>query len=719
MRLFKYLKTELLTVALILVLLVVQAACDLALPSYTREIIDVGIQQGGIENAVPMMMRVRTFEDLQLFMLDDKEREAAIAAYILDPQGNYKLVATDKADIETLNSIFEVPMLMLSQLEESDMGSIDQLRMALSAGMLTDDQILQRRGDAEEAMGSLKETIVPYVSAAFVSSEYEALGLDLGKIQLDYMFSIGGKMLGLTLVSVFSAIAVCLLASRAAARIGMNLRSQVFSKVLSFAQPEMDQFSTASLITRNTNDIQQIQQVMVMLLRLVLFAPILGVGGIIMVAGTKTGMGWIIGAAVAAVSVLVVFLVRVAVPKFKKMQVQIDKLNLVSREILIGIPVIRAFSRENHEEERFDGASRNLMKTQLFTNRVMAVMMPLMLLIMNVVTVGIVWFGSNGVDVGILHVGDMIAFINYTIQIVVAFMMLSLISIILPRANVASERVDEILAMEPTIKDPARIQYKITDENQGEVSFHNVSFRFPGAEKDVISDISFTAEPGKTTAIIGSTGSGKSTLVHLIPRLYDVVKGKITIDGIDIRSINQSDLHGMIGFVPQKGMLFSGDIESNIKFGNSDITDEAMQEAVEIAQASDFITQKEGGFHSPIAQGGSNVSGGQKQRLSIARAIAKNPKIIVFDDSFSALDYKTDVALRRALRENAVSTTTIIVAQRISTVLHADQILVLEEGRVIGKGNHEELLATCKTYQEIARSQLSDKELGMNGGIAQ
>lgn len=544
----------------------------------------------------------------------------------------------------------------------------------------------------------------------------EVISGDPAYIQTHYLLSKGAVMLGLSVVMMLTTILSSLIAARVSAKIGMSLRSRVFHRVISFSNAEMETFSTASLITRSTNDIQQVQMVSVMLLRMVLYAPIIGIGGVVRVSGTRTGMGWIIGVAVAAITVLVGSLMIIAMPKFKKMQPLIDRLNLVSREILTGIPVIRAFDREEFEEKRFDEASRQLMKNQLFTNRVMTFMMPVMMLIMNGITVMIVWFGAQGVDMGNLEVGDLLAFITYTMQIVMAFLMITMISVMLPRAGVAAERIEEVVNTESSIHDKEIVKDREVDGLRGVLSFDNVSFRYPGADEDALVDITFTAEPGKTTAIIGSTGCGKSTLIQLIPRFYDVTEGKITIDGIDIRDLSQHRLRSILGYVPQKGVLFSGDIESNIKFAGDFIDDEAMKEAASIAQAQEFIDSKPDTYKSEISQGGTNVSGGQKQRLSIARAIASKPKVCLFDDSFSALDYKTDVVLRKALHEKLSESTVMIVAQRISTILHADQIIVLEEGKMVGIGTHEHLLRTCETYQEIARAQLSEEEL--KGGMA-
>ena len=564
----------------------------------------------------------------------------------------------------------------------------------------------------------VSDTMLDQTAILFVQQEYAATGVDLNQLQQSYLISTGAKMLGLTLLMIVMAILASLLASRVAATVGMELRGQVFRKVISFSNAEIDRFSTASLITRSTNDIQQVQMVMVLLLRMVIYAPILGIGGVIQVASTGTGMGWIIALAVGIILVVVAVLMRVAMPKFKIMQTMVYRLNLVSRETLTGLSVIRAFSREKYEEERFEGANRDLMRTQLFTNRTMSMMMPLMMLIMNGICVLIVWAGAHGIDLGTMQVGDMMAFITYTMQIVMSFLLIAVVSIMLPRAGVSASRIQEVLDTPISIQDPEekKNQDQAVADWKGEVTFEDVSFRYPDAQADVLEHISFTAKPGQTTAIIGSTGSGKSTLLNLIPRFFDVSYGRITIDGVDIRRLSQHKLHELMGYVPQKGVLFSGDITSNLKFGGEDISDFDMVQAARIAQAESFIDEKPEGYKTPIAQGGSNVSGGQKQRLSIARALAKKPKIVLFDDSFSALDYKTDVALRRALSEELTDVTVIIVAQRISTILHAQQIIVLDEGKVAGIGDHETLMRTCPTYQEIARSQLSESELG---GVAQ
>lgn len=714
-KILKYLKETKTAVAAIIVLLILQAWCDLSLPQYTADIVDVGIGQGGIENAVPETMRKETFENIQLFMTGE-ERELLMASYSADQKGNYVLTSREEKTVEMLNQTMEKPIAVLSMVSKSKEMDLASIRELLAGNTVTETQMVEYRDKAVESYGEMSDSMISQLAVNFVKSEYEAMGIDIGSVQTRYLLKKGAAMLGFSVIMMAASILVGLMASRASAKIGRNLRGKVFHKVVSFSNAEMDRFSTASLITRSTNDIQQIQMVSVMLLRMVLYAPIVGIGGIIKVSNTRTGMGWIIVVAVVSIMMLVGILVSVAMPKFKIMQTLVDKLNLVSREILTGIPVIRAFSREDFEEKRFDRANKELMGTQLFTNRVMTVMMPAMMLIMNSITVLIVWFGAKGIDFGSLQVGDMLAFITYTMQIVMAFLMITMISIMLPRAGVAAERIEEVLNTEVTVKDGEKLRDEELTEEKGVVAFENVSFRYPGADEDALSGISFTAKPGETTAIIGSTGCGKTTLVRLIPRFYDVTEGRITVDGIDIRELSQHRLRSLLGYVPQKGVLFSGDIASNIKFGGEDITDEAMEEAAQIAQAREFIDSKPDGYQSAISQGGTNVSGGQKQRLSIARAIARHPKICLFDDSFSALDYKTDVVLRKALGEKLSDATVIIVAQRISTILHADRIIVLEEGRIAGTGTHEELLSTCEAYQEIARSQLSEAEL--KGGRA-
>ena len=709
LNILKYLKKHVGLVLVIVALLVVQAYCDLTLPQYTSDIVDVGIQQGGIERVTPDRLRSDSLEELALFLTDEEE-DLFRASYTPDEDGVYILNTGDEDVLTQLDTILGMPMVMLSYLPQQGMDGA-QLRAMVESGALTREQIRAMASEAESQLGATTQTIVDQMAVTYVQAEYEALGVDLDAYQQHYLLVTGGKMLALTLLMVAAAILGGLLSSRVAASVGMELRGQVFQKVVYFSNVEIDRFSTASLITRSTNDIQQIQMVMVMLLRIVIYAPILGIGGIIRVSHTRTGMGWIIGVAVGVLLALVIVLMAVAMPKFRKMQALIDRVNLVSREILTGLPVIRAFSREKHEEARFEVANRDLMRTQLFTNRAMSMMMPIMMLIMNGISVLIVWSGAHGIDLGTMQVGDMIAFITYTMQIVMAFLMISIVSIMLPRAGVSAGRINEVLDAKPAITDKENTRDDAA-QWRGEVAFEDVSFRYPDAQADVLEHISFTAKPGQTTAIIGSTGSGKSTLLNLIPRFFDVSYGRITIDGVDIRDLSQHKLHALLGYVPQKGVLFSGTIESNLKFGGEDVPDSDMEQAAAIAQATEFIDSKPEGYHTPIAQGGTNVSGGQKQRLSIARAIAKHPKIYLFDDSFSALDYKTDVALRRALNEEIHDATILIVAQRISTILHAEQIVVLNEGKIAGIGTHEELMTSCPTYQEIARSQLSEAELG-------
>lgn len=713
-KIFKYLWESKGAVMGIILLLIVQAFCDLSLPQYTSDIVDIGIQQGGIEHVAMDEMRQETYEGIRLF-LDEEDVALFESSYEKNAEGNYALTVTDKNTLKDLDDILSLPLLAVSGIRESEEMDLDTVKQMIKSGMVTREELMQFMDEQTKTLGEMSDSILKQSAVLAVKQEYEALGMDMGKYQMNYLLFTGAKMLGITLVMTVASVVAGLIASFTAAKVGMNLRSRIFKKVVSFSHGEMDKFSTASLITRSTNDIQQIQMVCVMLLRMVLYAPILGIGGVMKVVTTKTGMGWIIGLAVGVIMVLVAVLMGIAMPKFKKMQILIDRLNLVSREILTGVSVIRAFSREEHEEKRFAGANRDLMRNQLFTNRVMTFMMPAMMLIMNGVTVLIVWMGAQGIDMGNLQVGDMMAFITYTMQIVMSFLMLTMISVMLPRAGVAANRIDEVLKVEPTIHDKSQTKDDIKKEWKGVVSFEDVSFRYPGASEDALCHINFTAEPGKTTAIIGSTGCGKSTLLHLIPRFYDVTQGRVTMDGVDIRDLSQHKLRSLLGFVPQKGVLFSGNIASNIKFSGEGVSDEQMKEAAEIAQAMEFIGQKEEGFESPIAQGGTNVSGGQKQRLSIARAIAKKPKVFLFDDSFSALDYKTDASLRKALSEKIKDATVIIVAQRISTILHADQILVLDDGQIVGSGTHQELIRTCETYLEIAKSQLSEAEL--SGGL--
>ena len=709
--LFGYYRGHIGSVAAILLLTIVLVWCDLALPQYTSDIVDVGIQQGGIEDAVPDYISQESFDNLGLFM-KDKDIETAKSFYEEGKDGVLEYVGTDE-DRQTVSDLLTTPMVALFMAGQSDEFDIDQLKMAIEYGMVSKDEMLDgMKKQMDQYMGEsgLSDSLLNQAGIAFIRTEYEKVGVDMDKLQMKYLWREGFEMLAITLFMILTSIAVGFFAARTGARIGRDARKAMFKKVMGFSHTEMDKFSTASLITRSTNDIQHIQMTCTIVLRVSLMAPIMGIGACIKIAATRTGLAWTAIAAVATIAVVVVFLMVFVMPKFKIMQKLVDRLNLVSREIISGIPVIRAFSRSKHEEGRFDAASRDLMSTQLFTQRAMACMMPALMIIMNGLVIAIMWFGGKGIDVGRLQVGDMMAFINYAMMIVMSFMMLTIAAIMIPRAGVAAERVHEVMITETSIHDAA--ETKKLEDVKGVVEFDHVHFRYSGAPDDVLEDITFKAEPGKTTAIIGSTGSGKTTLINLIPRFYDVTEGKITVDGVDIREMTQHDLRALIGYVPQKGVLFSGDIRSNIKFASADITDETMVEAAEVAQAIEFIDAKEDKYDTHIAQGGTNVSGGQKQRLSIARAVAKDPKIYIFDDSFSALDYKTDAKLRKELFEKTGDAAVIIVAQRIATILHADKILVLEEGKIVGEGTHEELLKTCQTYYEIASSQLSEEELG-------
>ena len=710
-KLIKYLAEHKLAVFIILLLLVVQAFCDLSLPSYTSDIVDVGIQQSGIEGAAAEKYTQKTYEALKLFM-NDEDIAYMDECYDVDGEVYVRRNLSSK-ELDKLNNTLLTAAGMVYSVQTSGQYSIAELVDGYNAGLVTREALSALTQQVEAAMGDMAASMKSQMAVELVKSEYTSLNYDLNAIQRHYLLIMGAKMLAMTLLMVAAAIGVGFIGARTAAAIGRDLREKLFTKVIGFSNADINKFSTASLITRSTNDVQQVQQVSVMMLRIVLYAPIIGIGGIIKVTGTDTGMGWIIGVAVGAVLSLVLVLMVVAMPKFKKMQSLVDRVNLVSREILTGTMVIRAFSREKHEEERFDKANKDLMSTQLFTNRVMSIMMPAMMLIMNAITVLIVWMGAKGIDIGRMQVGDMMAFITYTMQIVMAFLMITMISVMLPRAGVAADRIEEVLNTKETIEDkPDACE---TDKKlaccKGVVEFKNVSFRFDGGSENAISNLSFKAEPGKTTAIIGSTGCGKSTVVNLLDRFYDVTEGSITLDGVDIRDISQKELRSHIGLVPQKGVLFSGTIESNIKYGGDFVTDEDMKEAAAIAQATEFIDSKKDGYADSIAQGGTNVSGGQKQRLSIARAIAVRPKVYVFDDSFSALDFKTDAALRKALSARTKDASVIIVAQRISTIMNADQIILLNEGKVAGIGTHKELLKNCPEYLEIAKSQLSEAEL--------
>lgn len=720
-KIFKYWKDHIGLVIIIVGLLVVQAYCDLELPSYTADIVDVGITNSGIEHAAPEKMSSQTFENICLFLTDD-EIKTVSKYYDIKEDGIYKLNTDKEKELDKIDALIGMPIIMVSQMSvpqaEGEAAPLVQMKAAYEKGQIKKEELIGMMAESAEKMGDYSETIIRSQAVSFLKNEYKAVGVSVSKIQNRYLIEKGLMMLLYSIIAMTASIFAGLLASIVAGKVGKNLRDSVFKKVVSFSNAEMDKFSTASLITRSTNDIQQVQQVTVMLLRMVMYAPILAIGGIIKVLQTDTGLDWIIVLAVILIVCVVLLLVAIAMPKFKKMQTLLDKLNLVSREILTGVLVIRAFGREKREEERFEEANQDLTKTQLFTNRAMTFMMPIMMFIMNAITVLIVWMSAKGIDTGRLQVGDMMAFITYAMQIIMSFLILTMVSIMLPRASVAVGRIDEVINTEATILDSENSEKmdKVLTDVRGIVKFENVSFKYPGADDNAIENISFTAEPGKTTAIIGSTGCGKSTLIHLIPRFYDVTEGKITIDGVDIREISQHKLRDVLGFVPQKGVLFSGDIESNIKFAGEKVTDEDMVMGAQIAQATEFIEAKPDKYSSEIAQGGTNVSGGQKQRLSIARAIAKKPQIFLFDDSFSALDYKTDVVLRKALKEKLSDSTIIIVAQRISTILHADQIIVLDDGKIAGMGTHEELLNSCEAYKEIAKSQLSEKEL--KGGIA-
>lgn len=694
------------SVIIILALLAVQAFCDLAMPQYTSDIIDTGIQNGGIAYSVPQSVTQTDFEEAELFMTDE---QAGLwkKSYALEEDGIYRLNISKKKDITAVQNELLVPILINYQLKDDERVQFIQ---AAKAGLAGKDAVIQMQDKASQMIDSMGASLVSSMGVAYAKQCDANAGMDMNKIQLNYLLAAGGKMVGLALIMAAATVLVGLVASRVAAGVGMTLRGNLFKKVVGFSNTEMDKFSTASLITRCTNDVQQIQMVTVIMLRIVAYAPIIGIGGIIKVLNTGSHMEWVIGLAVLLIMGFVLVLTSIAMPKFKLMQKLVDKVNLVSREILTGLSVIRAFGREDEEEKRFDAANTELTKTNLFTNRVMTFMMPGMMFIMYVITVLIVWVSAHHIDAGTMQVGTMTAFMTYAMQIVMAFLMLTMLSIMLPRAAVAADRIDEVMKTVSSVENPDNPVH-VEDKAEGKVRFNHVNFRYPNAEDCVLENIDFEALPGQTTAIIGSTGCGKSTLVNLIPRLYDVTEGSITIDGTDIRDMSLEDLRGMIGFVPQKAVLFSGTIASNIKFGNSDASDDDMKQCAQIAQATEFIEEKDDTYNSRIAQGGSNVSGGQKQRLSIARAIAKHPKIFVFDDSFSALDLKTDAALRKALGENVCDSTMIIVAQRVSTILHAEQIIVLDEGRIAGIGTHGQLLENCEVYKEIAMSQLSEEEL--------
>ena len=745
LKVLKNLKESALIVIAIFILLCIQAACDLNLPDFTSRIVNTGIQQGGIEYAVPDVITSNDLENLMVFTDEDEKiqsnyelmekTEDNLEEYPeLQNQDIYELKNISKDEKENLENIIAKPLAVIYQLQNEDTSNsikqnmlanipeeneqykfIEQTSIIDLIKQMPDEQRSALLEQVNSTLSSMSDSIIEQAAIQAVKNEYSSIGMDLDSLQNKYILKVGLQMAGVALISMLSAVTIMFLSSRVAAKLGKTLREKLFKKVLSFSTAEFNKFSTASLITRSTNDVQQIQQLITMLFRVVVYAPIMGIGGVLRVIRTGTlSMAWVIALAVILVIAIVLVLFIVAMPKFRKMQDLIDRLNLVSREILTGIPVIRAFNTQKREEKRFDKANTDLMKNSIFVNKAMSLMMPAMMFTMQGVMILIIWVGGHSVDQGIIQVGDMMAFLQYTMQIVMSFLMISIISIMLPRASVSANRINEVLDTEPQIKDkPENEQSKFDESKKGLVEFKNVSFRYPDADAEILEDIDFTAESGKTTAIIGSTGSGKSTLVNLIPRFYDVTGGELLIDGVNIKNVSQKELRSKIGFVPQKGVLFSGTIESNIKYGKDNISDEEMKKVASIAQATEFIEKKEEKYNSPIAQGGNNVSGGQKQRLSIARALAIDPEIYVFDDSFSALDLKTDKALREALNEQTENKTVIIVAQRISTIMNADQIIVLEEGKIVGKGTHEELLKNCETYRQIALSQLSAEELNI------
>lgn len=743
LNLLKHLKPFVASMILAIALLFVQAICDLSLPDYMSNIVNVGIQQGGVENAVPKVIKSSEMEKLFIFMSDEEKNNIKNNYTLLDKdnltideynkylkdypelenESIYKLNTDEEEKINKLNDIFGKPMLIVSMLESQglngvpgidgmvpqgmDLSNIDPFEML---SMMSKEEIDNMLSNVDEKLADMPESMITQAATSYVKEQYKEIGINTDKLQSNYVIMAGLKIVGIALISMLATVIVSFIAARVGAALGRNLRKDVFKKVVGFSNTEFDEFSTASLITRTTNDIQQILMLVVMGLRIVFYAPILGVGGVIKVINTGASMGWVIGVAVISILLLVIVLFSFAMPKFKSVQKLVDRLNLVTRESLTGMLVIRAFSTQKYEEEKFEIANKNLTRTNLFVNRVMTIMMPLMMFIMNAITLLIVWVGAHRIDEGIMQVGTMMAFMQYTMQIIMAFLMISMVSVILPRAMVSAQRVSEVLNVDVAVKDSEKLQMFKGDE-KGTIEFKNVSFRYPGADEDVISNVSFKAFPGETTAFIGSTGSGKSTLINLIPRFYDVTEGEILIDGVNIKNVSQYDLREKIGFIPQKGLLFSGTIESNLKYGGDHIADEDMIKASEIAQAMEFINSKEERFNTEIAQGGTNVSGGQKQRLAIARAIAKKPEVFIFDDSFSALDFKTDAKLRKAINTELKESTLLIVAQRISTIMNANQIIVLDEGKVVGKGTHKELMENCEVYQQIALSQLSKEEL--------
>ena len=717
-KMFHYMKERWYYIVMIVALLFVQAFCDLSLPDYTSKIINVGIQQKGVEDGVPETIREESMDKLLLF-LEQEEAEEVLDAY-KNKDGIYKLQSVTEEEREELNQILGIPELVVTGLSDEESEETkkikEQMQLPAEADLfqafqsMPKEQLETMTEEMKKELEEMPDSIVTQSAVLFVEQEYEAQDIDMDKLQMEYILMSGVKMLGLAFLAMAAAIAVTFLSARVAAVLGRNLRNSIYRKVISFSGRELNQFSTASLITRSTNDVQQVQMLFTLLFRIVLYAPILGIGGVYKVFQTDASMTWILALAVVVIMLFVVLLFRIAMPKFTRLQFLIDELNLVSREILTGVPVVRAFSREKHEEERFEEANARLTKTNLFVNRCMTFMMPVMMLLMNGVTVLIVWNGAHAVNEGSMQVGNMMAFMQYAMQIIMAFLMITMMSIMIPRANVAAKRINEVMETQVSIQDSQEAE-AVQEDKKGQIVFDHVSFAYPGADEKTLHDIDFTARKGETVAFIGSTGSGKSTLVNLIPRFFDVTEGRILVDGVDIRNLKLHDLRERIGYVPQKAVLFSGTIDSNIRYGKEEATEAEVKKAAQIAQAWEFIEEKEDGVNSAIAQGGTNVSGGQKQRLSIARAIAKEPEIYIFDDSFSALDYKTDVVLRRALKKETKDATTLIVAQRISTILHADKILVLDEGRVVGQGTHRELLNSCEVYRQIAMSQLSEEEL--------
>lgn len=743
LKLLKQLRKSVIALVAVTILLILQATCDLSLPTYTSDIINVGIMKGGIDSVVPEVIRRSELDKITLFMVEN-EKADVLSHYTLLNQENfsekqwsnylskYPMLSTEELYLwdgneeELLAADLAIPMMTTFSLE-TDSQVADKMKAQLIANMppnavpkdmdlFTILSMLPPQGHTafvtamKEQSKSMPEMIISQTAITYVKAEYGTIGVDVNQKQNTYIFFIGLKMLLLALIATLASIMVTFLASRIAAKMGRDLRSNVFHKVLSFSNTEMDKFSTASLITRSTNDIQQVQMLTVMMIRIVIYAPILALGGILKVLNTNTSMTWILAVGVGSILSVIIILLIIAMPKFKLMQKLVDRINLTMREILTGLPVIRAFSTEEHEKKRFDKANVALTKNSLFTSRVMTLLMPVLMLIMNLVSILITWVGADKINSGTMQVGDMFAFIQYTMQIIMSFLMLTMISIILPRAAVAAQRIDEVISVDTIINDPEGEEH-FDEKRKGLLEFRKVSFRYPGAEEDALSDIDFVAKPGETTAIIGSTGSGKSTLINLIPRFYDASSGIILIDGVNVTKVKQHTLREKLGFVPQKGVLFSGSIESNIKFGKLNLSEEDTVRAARIAQASEFIDTMPENYQAPISEGGTNVSGGQKQRLSIARAIAINPEIYIFDDSFSALDYKTDATLRKTLKEELSDSTLIIVAQRISTIMNAEQILVLDDGRIVGKGTHKELMQNCEVYQQIASSQLSKEEL--------